>query len=334
MIRLKEILTKKGILLSLVVIVIISLILNIPYLTNNYMLRVINMTMITYICVLSLYVLFGMCGQHSFAQAGLWGVGAYITGNVSKLLQLPAIVCILISMVGTALLAFVLGLVLFRLRKYYFTFSTIGVMMILFGLFQNWTPVTGGAMGMSDIPRFSFFGHSLQAEGSYFYLIFIMALLASVAVMLLFRSALGRSFMAIRDNEIAADSLGINSLLTKDIAFAISGALCGLAGALFASLAGYISSATFTYSQSTMYLVMIMLGGSSTPFGALVGAVILSLMPEWARALKSYMMLIYGVGIMVLMIVLPEGIVGGGKDLYAKYVEKRKKSRAVAKECQ
>lgn len=326
----KQLLTKKRLLPAAVAL----LVLCVPLLTSNYMLRVTNMTLITYICVLSLYVLFGMCGQHSFAQAGLWGVGAYITANALKYLNAPPVICLLLSMAGTALFAFLLGLVLFRLRRYYFTFSTIGLMMILFGLFQNWTPVTGGAMGMSEIPPFSLGSFQINTENRNFYFILLMAALCSAAVSLLYRSRLGRSFMAIRDNDIAAGCMGINSLLTKDIAFAISGALCGLAGGLFAFLAGYISSATFTYAQSTMYLVMIMLGGSGTPVGALVGSVILSLLPEWFRPLKNYMMLFYGIGIMVLMVFLPEGIMGGGRALYAKYRDRRAKAGADAAKCE
>ena len=124
----------------------------------------------------------------------------------------------------------------------------------------------------------------------------------------LFNSALGRSFMAIRDNEIAANCMGVNSLLTKSIAFGISGALCGLAGAMYAFYAGYLSYPTFTYNQSTLYLVMLMLGGTASPIGAVIGSMVIILMQEWLRPLQEVMMFIYGIGIIVLMIFLPEGI--------------------------
>ena len=133
--------------------------------------------------------------------------------------------------------------------------------------------------------------------------------------------------MAIRDNEMTADSLGINSLLTKSIAFAISGALCGAAGAMWASVSGYLSYQSFTYNQSTIYLIMIMIGGTGSPIGALIGTAVITLLQEGFRSLQDYMQLIYGFGVIVLMIVQPEGIWGGGKALYERIRERRKKTQ-------
>jgi branched-chain amino acid transport system permease protein len=290
--------------------------------TSGYMLRVLNIALITYLCVLSLYVILGMCGQNSFAQAGLWGVGAYITANMVMKMGLSPIVALLVSVLGTGVFAFLLGFVFFRLRQYYFTFASVGLMTILSGLFMNWTQVTGGALGITGVPKFSLGGLVVDTEKGNFYFILTVCLIAFLLMKVLFNSALGRSFMAIRDNEIAANCLGINSLLTKSIAFGISGALCGAAGALYAYLSGYLSYQTFTYQQSTMYLIMIMLGGTVSPTGALIGTMIISLMQEWVRPLQNYMQFIYGAGIMILMIVQPEGILGGGKELYEKYIRK------------
>ncbi len=296
-----------------------------PLTTGNYMLRVLNMALITYMCVLSVYVLLGMCGQNSFAQAGLWGVGAYLTANVVMKLGFSPLAAMLVAILGTGLFAFLLGFAFFRLRQYYFTFASVGLMTILNGLFMNWEPVTGGALGIKDVPKFSIGPLVFDTEISCFYLILGFCVLVFIAMRLLFYSRMGRSFMAIRDNEIAANCMGVNSLLTKSIAFGISGALCGLAGALYAFLSGYLSYQTFTYQQSTMYLIMIMLGGTTSPSGAIIGTMIISLLQEWVRPLANYMQLIYGAGIMILMIVQPEGILGGGKALY-DMLFKRKKS--------
>ena len=317
---------KKKLIFGLIFALVFALVINMPFMTSNYILRVCNIMMITYMCVLSLFVLNGMCGQSSFAQAGFWGVGAYITAISTVKGGLPSIVAMVLSILGTALLAFILGFPLFRLKRYYFTFSTVGVVMILNGLFLNWTPVTGGAMGMANIPAFNIGSLIVKTETNNYYFILFITVVVSSIIWILYKSALGRSFMAIRDNEIAANCMGINSLLTKNTAFAISGALCGISGSLFAFLAGYLSSTTFSYSQSTMYLVMLMVGGSSTPVGSIVGTTLLSILPELFRPLQDYMMLIYGVGVMILMIVLPEGLVGGGKKLYEKLTRRKKTS--------
>lgn len=305
----------------------------VPSMASSYILRVLNIAMITYLCVLSVYVLLGMCGQNSFAQAGLWGVGAYMSANVIKNLGGSTVMAFVVSVVGTALIAFLLGLAFFRLRMYYFTFASVGLMTILSGLFMNWTTVTGGALGISNIPTFSLFGLKAGTETSKYFIILAVCVVITILMRVLFKSALGRSFMAIRDNEMAANCLGINSLVTKSIAFAISGALCGAAGALYASLTGYLSYQSFTYQQSTMYLIMIMLGGTASPVGAIIGTLSISLLQEWVRPLQNYMLLIYGAGIMILMIVQPEGILGGGRQLYEKY-RKRKETRASAEQRQ
>lgn len=312
-------------------LVVLTTAITIPFTNTGYMVRVFNIALITYLCVLSVYVLLGMCGQNSFAQAGLWGVGAYITANMTMKLGFSPLAAMLISILGTALFAFVLGFAFFRLKQYYFTFASVGLMTILNGLFMNWQEVTGGALGITNIPGFSFLNYKFSSETGYFYLILFISVIAFVSTKLLYKSSLGRSFMAIRDNEIAANCLGVNSLFTKSIAFAISGALCGMAGSLYAFLSGYLSYQTFTFQQSTMYLIMIMLGGTISPTGAVIGTMIISLLQEWVRPLQNYMQFIYGAGIVILMIVQPEGILGGVKAIYEKFTQQKKSISDVTK---
>lgn len=300
-----------------------------PRLVSSYIMNVLIVGTCTYLCCMSVYVLLGLCGQNSFAQAGLWGVGGYITANMTLKLGLPPVAAMLISIAGTALICFLLGFAFFRLKDYYFTFATIGLMTILNSLFTNWNEVTGGAIGMKDIPEFGAFGVSFSNDTQYLYFYFAIAAVAFVLVKVLFNSALGRSFMSIRDNEIAANCMGVNSLLTKSIAFGISGALCGLAGAMYAFYAGYLSYPTFTYNQSTLYLVMLMLGGTASPVGAVIGSLLIVMLQEWLRPLQEVMMFIYGVGIIVLMVFQPEGILGGVKALYDK-IQNRRKTRTPA----
>ncbi len=300
-----------------------------PFGMSSYMQRVFNVMMITFLCVLSVYVLLGMCGQNSFAQAGLWGVGAYITANLTMKLGLDSLTAFLLSTLGTALLAFLLGFFFFRLRKYYFTFASVGLMTILNGLFMNWEPVTGGAMGYRDVAVFSLLGFSADTEISKFFIILLVCVAAGLLMRRLSGSSLGRSFMAIRDDEMAANCMGVNSLLTKSIAFAISGALCGAAGSLYAFVSGYLSYQSFTYQQSAMYLIMVMLGGTYSWTGSIIGTMIISLLQEFVRPLQNFMLLIYGVGIMLMMVFQPEGLLGGGKALY-DYIAKRWKARPVA----
>ncbi|MGI6004025.1 MAG: branched-chain amino acid ABC transporter permease [Christensenellales bacterium] len=325
----KKLFTVRNVVLSVVLLVMLVLVLMIPSVASHYILRATNFAMITVLCVLSVYVLLGMCGQNSFAQAGFLGCGAYICANMTVRLGLAPILGMAIAIAGTALVAFLLGFAFFRLRQFYFTFSTIGLMVIFNELFKNWTPVTGGSMGFEGIRSFSIFGIEFATERMNFYLIFAFCVLSYFLVKFLTRTALGRSFMAIRDNEIAANCMGINSLLTKSISFSIAGALCGLAGSLYAFLFGYLSYTSFTYEQSTRYLVMIMLGGTASPVGAVIGGVSLTLLQEMVRSLQNYMLLIFGVGIMILMIFQPEGLLGGGRALYGKLSQRLGRNKAA-----
>ena len=298
----------------------------VPMMNNSYIMNVLIVGLCHFLVAMSVYVLLGLCGQNSFAQAGLWGIGAYAAANFTLKLGLSVGVSLIACIVLTACFCFLIGLALFRLKEYYFTFSSIGVMTILNSLFTNWTEVTGGTIGISNIPEISIFGLELKTDASYFYTYLIIAVIVYFAVKALGRTPLGRSFMAIRDNEIAANCMGVNSLITKCIAFAISGALCGLAGAMYSHYMGYICNSTFTYNQSTLYLIMVMLGGVSSPLGTAIGCFIMIMLQEWLRPLETYMMFIYGIGIIVLMVFQPEGLTGGVKGLYERIVAKQKRA--------
>jgi branched-chain amino acid transport system permease protein len=316
---------------ALVLLLVVALALALPFSLSNYMLRVCNTTMITYMCVVSLFVIFGMAGQISFAQAGFWGFGAYVSAILTAKLGVSPVLALLASGVGTAAFAAILGLALFRLHGHYFGFATIGVVMILNGLFQNWKPVTGGADGIGNIPSFSIGGFEFASEMSLFYLIATAVIFVSVMTYVIYRSSLGRALMAIRDNEIAAKCMGVNSYRTKVIAFAISGLYCGIAGSLFAFLTSYISATSFTFMQSALYLVMLMLGGYHSLPGPMVGTALLMMLPEWFRFLQEYMLLIYGLGVMLLMVVMPDGLIGGGKQAIEKLRKKKAAAQASAK---
>lgn len=306
------------------------ILLVVPSFTSPYTTRIFTVAMINYLCVLSVYVLLGLCGQNSFAQAGFWGLGAYLAGNILTKTAGGTFTAFLIAIIGTALFAFVLGFAFFRLKQYYFTFASIGLMTILNVIYINYTPLSGGAVGMKEIPTFKIFGLICESENSKLYVTFAVSLIATLLILVLFNSSLGRSFMAIRDNEMTADSLGINSLLYKSIAFAISGALCGAAGALWASVSGYLSYQSFTYNQSTLYLIMIMIGGTISPVGAIIGTAVITFLQEGFRSLQDWMQLVYGLGVIILMIVQPGGILGGGKAIYERLKAGRAKKEVSA----
>ncbi|MBP2666594.1 MAG: branched-chain amino acid transporter permease [Firmicutes bacterium] len=314
---------KKKLIALLLLLAGLTLAALLPLGISNYMLRVIDMMLITYVCVLSLFVIFGMTGQMSFAQAGYWGLGAYITAILTTKFGVAPLLALLVSALGTGLFVALVGMALFRLHGHYFGFATIGVVMTLNGIFQNWTPVTGGANGIGNIPPFGIGEWHITSDLGYFYLLLFFAVAISLVTEWIHRSALGRSFMAIRDNEIAAKCMGVNSYFTKNVAYVISGVYCGIAGSLFAFLSSYTSATSFVFPQSVLYLVMLMLGGYNSLLGPIIGTVLLIMLPEWFRPLQEYILLVYGIGVILLMVVMPDGLIGGGKKLYACVVRKK-----------
>ena len=136
------------------------------------------------------------------------------------------------------------------------------------------------------------------------------------------RSKLGRSLASIRDNDVAAMTLGVNVYKTKVIAFTIACTLAALAGALYAMHSNYVSADMFTYERSTSYIIMAMLGGVNNTFGVFFGSLLVTMLPEWLREIQGYLQLCYGIGIILLMVFMPDGLAGLFKMLFAKLEKK------------
>ena len=151
-------------------------------------------------------------------------------------------------------------------------------------------------------------------------------LLVSIAVERIRSTKLGRSLAAVRDNETAAKTFGINVYMTKVYAFVIAGAICGFAGAIYAMMNKYISADTFSFDVGVQYIIMAMLGGVNNTVGCIVGAILIGMLPEWLRSMEGYMQLIYGVGVILLMIFMPMGLSGLLQSLLKKW-----RKRGIAK---
>jgi len=274
-------------------------------------------------CVLGFEIMLGMGGQISFAQAGFWGLGAYTTAIATVRLGFHPLIAILISAVFTTVFAVLLGSVLFRLKGHYFGFATIGVVQILMSIFQNWTPVTGGADGIPNIPNLDIVFFEFKNSMTYYYVLAIIAVILALIVYRMKKTSLGRALEAIRDNEVAAQCMGVNVFTTKNIAFGISAFFASIAGSLWAFLNGYISATTFSFEQSTIFLIMLMIGGVTNLAGAFIGAILLTMLPELLRFLQEYILFVYGLGIILTMVFMPQGLVGGAKTLYAKFIKQR-----------
>ncbi|MDP2859159.1 MAG: branched-chain amino acid ABC transporter permease [Bacillota bacterium] len=278
--------------------------------TGDYNLHVSNMFVYYAICALGLNILVGYTGQFSLAQAAFSGIGAYIATLAVIDLHLPHGVAMLVAGLSTGLFGVVLGLPTLRLSGGYLAIATIGFAETIRLVMLNWVKVTRGASGIRGIPAFRILGFEFSSLRSQFYLAMFLLVLCVWVYERIIHSHVGRVLMALRENEPAARCMGINSLYYKVLAFAASSFLCGIAGGLYAFSIRFISPDSFAFSESVTMLSMVVVGGIGTVPGAVIGAAILTFLAEWLRWLGDYRLLFFGLILVVMMLVMPDGVAG------------------------
>ena len=280
---------------------------------NSYVLNIF-MQAVTYgIAVLGMTVVLGYTGQINLAQAAFFGLGAYAVALGTVVLGLNFWVSLLLGIAVAAIAGLVLGLTTLRLGGHYLAMITISFQQIFDLVLVNWTAVTRGPDGVSGIARPSLFGFQLTDDKVY--LVFCVAVLyaAILLVWYLPNTRLGRAMRAVRENELAAEVTGVQTLAVKVIAFVLCAGLAGVGGALYAAGFAYVSPDNFNFKISIEFLTMALLGGAQSPFGSAIGTVLLILLPEWLRFLKEIYMAAYGVAVILIMVFMPEGIWGIAK---------------------
>ena len=274
------------------------------YITN------ILMQAVTYsVAVMGLTVVLGLCGQINLAQAAFFGLGAYAVGLGTVDYGISFWGCIVIGLGIVLFFGAFLGTSTLRLGGHYLAMVTISFQQILTLVMINWIPVTHGPDGVSKILKPALFPTPQS------YLGFCVVVLAVVGYLVwhLPETKLGRAMRAVRDNELAAGVTGIDVQRTKVIAFAICALLGGLGGCLFAGGFAYVSPDQFSFAESIVFLTMVLLGGVSSPVGAVIGTGLLILIPEWLRFLKSIpglYLAIYGLAVILIVLFMPDGIWG------------------------
>jgi branched-chain amino acid transport system permease protein len=277
---------------------------------SPYTLHLLNMAAVYVVAVLGLYFVVGLCGQFSLAQGAFFGLGAYGLALLEARWHFPAPLAIVGGALVAAFFGLVLGLPTLRLRGHYLAMATIGFGEIVNLVFKNWISLTNGPDGLG-IPRPFLAGSGSLAYDRVFYLLAVgVAALVAMAALWVRGAAFGRQMAAVRDNELAAATLGIAVTRVKVAAFALAAFCGGLAGAMYALLETYISPETFTFDLSVTMLMMLLVGGRYSVAGAAAGAVLLGFLPEWLRFLKDYYMLLFGALVTASVIFLPAGIAG------------------------
>ena len=275
---------------------------------NDYVLSLGIFFFINLLLLGGLNLVMGYGGQISLCQAGFFGMGAYVSGVLSTRWGVPPALGAVAAMAGAALSAFVIGLPALRLRGHYLSMATLGFNAILSVLFNELVSVTGGPNGLSGIPPIGLFGFSFDTPGRFFWLAWAAGLVLMLLVASLLASRAGRALRAVSGSEMAADSMGIDPFRSKLAAFMASAVSAGLAGALYGHFNQYASPETFSFSASVLLVVMVAIGGWGRFWGPLFGAAVFTSVPELLRRVQDAELLVFGVGMVAVMLFLPGGI--------------------------
>ncbi len=283
----------------------------------NYILHLLIMINIYLILAISLNLLVGYTGLLSVAQAGFYGVGAYISTLLIIKLGINFFGALPIGIILAMCFSLLVSVPSIRLKGDYFILATLGFQAVIYGVLYNWVSLTRGPYGIPGIPRPILFGFEFNNIPSYFILSGILALLVFLIFRRIVLSPFGRTLKAIREDEIASLGLGKNVTKFKTISFAISAGMAAIAGALYAGYITYIDPTSFTIYESIFILTMIIIGGTGNIKGSIIGVILVILIPEALRFLKipdsiaaNARQMIYGMLLVILMYFRPQGIAG------------------------
>jgi branched-chain amino acid transport system permease protein len=291
---------------------VLALALLVPGLTRSpYVLHVATLCTLYVVLTLSLNLITGFCGQFSLGHAGFYGIGAYTAALLAVHYDSPFV----LNLAAAALLAggsgFLIGLPTLRLGGIYLAMATLGFGEIIYLVLLNWLALTRGPLGIPAIPGPSLLGLDLGTPARQYYVGLTLAGSTALVVARLVNSRFGEAIQAIREDEIAAEAMGVPTTRLKVLTFTLSAAIAGVAGAFFAHYTSFISPSSFTLVESILVLSILVFGGMGSVEGSIAGAVLLTVAPELFRFLAEYRMVTYGAILLGLIVLRPQGLLGG-----------------------
>lgn len=293
--------------------------------TTSHTQTLIILAAISALNVLGMYVIFGLTGILSLAQAAFWGIGAYTAAILTVDHGAPFLLGFLAAIVAAALAGVALGAPTLRLKTHYLVLATIAFAEVARQVLNNWATVTRGPQGMPGIPPAEILGFAFSTRIRTFYLVVIVLTLVVLALLALRRSRLGRAMEAVRDDALAAEAVGINVTYVRILAFSLSAAIGGMAGSLYAHARQFVSPDSFDLHAAVIFLLILLIGGRRSIAGCLIGAFFVTFLPEWLRVLQDWEMTITGIGLLLVLIFASEGIAGATSTLWHRW---RERSRA------
>ena len=298
----------------------------VPLSLHEYYLSIINLSLIAIVGALGLNILTGYTGQISVGHAAFMSVGAYTAANLAVKLGLPFWITLPAGGLMAALVGAIVGIPSLRIKGLYLAIATLAGQLIIEWIINHTPAISGGAQASIQVPRPTLFGHELRSQGQLYFFLLFFAALAIVATLNLVRSRIGRAFVAIRDQDIAAEIIGINIYRYKLLSFAISSFYAGVCGVLYTYYLGIANYEQFQIVVSIDYLAMIIIGGLGSVLGSILGAVFVTMLPivlrlameplaglffspgEMSSVIASTRLVLFGGLIIFFLVVEPEGL--------------------------
>ncbi len=278
--------------------------------THSYWINVFVFAGLHALIAIGLSLLMGYAGQISLGHGGFFGLGAYISGLLATLLHWNPWFSLLASLALTALAALLIGIPSLRLRGHYLAMATLAFGEIVVITFNAEVNLTGGPSGFGQIPRLSLGGLSLKDDLVFYYFVWSLVILVLAGSLNLIHSRVGRALRSIHGGETAANAMGINTASYKVQVFVLSAVLAALAGGLYAHYVTFVSPTICEIKFSVILVVMVAVGGMTSVWGALLGAIGLTILPEFLTVFEDMDILVYGMILMLIMIFAPGGLFG------------------------
>jgi len=299
----------------LIVIAVLLCAAALPFALSPYSLRVMVLALISAIAVIGLCFAFGYAGLVDLGQAAFVGIGGYTAAILTTKLGFGFWQALPLALLAAGVFAVLIGAPMLRLRGHYLALATVGLNVTMEIITKNWEGLTGGEDGITSIPGVSIAGMPIATDRAYYFLALAFLVIAAGIGLALRASRFGRAMIAVRDDELAADACGVLVFRTKLTAFTLASVFGSLSGVLYAHYAGYISPGDFDSVRSITLLVMLIVGGEASILGAIGGAVLISFAPEWLRFLGTAYLTVFGIAIMLVLILAPEGAAGAARAL-------------------
>ncbi|MDA3940043.1 MAG: branched-chain amino acid ABC transporter permease [Spirochaetia bacterium] len=294
-------------------------VLSFPFFSGLYQTSIMTTALMYVVLGLGLNIVVGLGGLLHLGYAAFYAVGAYTYALLNYHFGLSFWICLPIGAGLATIMGILLAIPVLRLRGDYLAIVTLGFGEVIRIVLENWNQFSFGPSGIAQIPRPGFFGMSMNLQTATTYIYFIMIAMVIFTIFVVRRlenSRIGRTWVAMREDEIASESMGIDITKSKITTFALGAFWAGMVGVVFAAKTTFINPASFTLWESVMILCVVVIGGMGSIVGVVVGAMILILMPEYLRAFSEYRMLIFGAMLVIMMVFRPGGIISNIRKKY------------------